>query len=206
MHDFLLTAIIISICAMFVEGFIVFRNLKNKLHAYLFLNCIVMLVNNTGYLLELLSKTEDEYIAALKFSYAGRVWIIFSLFMFTIEFCHINVPKIIIRAFIFFNVSVYALVFTLREHSLYYSKSWFDKDGLFPVLLHRNGIAHQVFMISQAAVIIIVFYWLFKSLKGYKGKIAKQRTMIIIAGFFVEAVLFVCQITHAFFVTYFFDI
>ena len=206
MHDVLLITIIISIFAMLVEGFIVFKNLKNKLHAYLFLNCIVMLINNTGYLLELLSKTEDEYIAALKFSYAGRVWIVFSLFMFTIEFCHIKISKIIIRAFILFNVFVYILVFTLQEHGLYYSKSWFDKDGLFPVLLHRNGIIHQVYMFSQAAVIAVVFYWLFKSLQGHKGKIARHRTMIIIAGFLVEAVLFICQITHAFFVTYFFDI
>ena len=206
MHDFLLTAIIISIFAMLAEGFIVFKNLKNKLHAYLFLNCIVMLINNTGYLLELLSKTEDEYIAALKFSYAGRVWIIFSLFMFTIEFCHIKISKIIIWAFILFDVFVYTLVFTLQKHELYYSKSWFDKDGLFPVLLHRNGIMHQVFMSLQAAVIIVVFYWLFKSLQGHKGKIARHRTMIIIAGFLIEAVLFICQITHAFFVTYFFDI
>jgi nitrogen-specific signal transduction histidine kinase len=206
MHDFLLSAIVVSIFAMLFEGFIVFRNLKNKLHAYLFFNCIVMLVNNTGYLLELLSKTEDEYIAALKFSYAGRVWIIFSLFMFTVEFCHIRIPKLIIWVFILFDVCVYITIFTLQQHGLYYSKIWFDKDGLFPVLLHRNGIIHQVFMFFQAAVIIIVFYWLFKSLQGDKGKIARHRTMIIIVGFLIEAVLFVCQITHAFFVTYFFDI
>ena len=37
MHDILLTSIIISIFAMLLEGFIVFKNLKNKLHAYLFL-------------------------------------------------------------------------------------------------------------------------------------------------------------------------
>ena len=206
MHDFLLYAIIISICAMFLEGFIVFKNLKNKLHAYLFLNCMVMLVNNTGYLLELLSKTEDEYIAALKFSYAGRVWIIFSLFMFSLEFCHVRVPRIIIRAFVIFNACVYAAVFTLENHNLYYSKMWFDKDGLFPVLLHRSGIIHQVYMQSQAAVIIVVFFWLFRSLKNYKGKIAKQRALIIIAGFLIESVLFICQIAHVFFVTYFFDI
>ena len=206
MHDFLLGAMIISIFAMFLEGFIVFRNLKNKLHGYLFINCMVMLVNNTGYLLELLSKTEDEYIAALKFSYAGRVWIIFSLFMFTVELCHIRVHKLLVRAFVLFNVLVYFFVFTLESHNLYYSKIWFDKDGLFPVLLHRSGIVHQVFMQSQAAVIIVVFYLLFKSLKSYRGKIAKKRAMIIIAGFLIEAVLFICQISHIFFVTYFFDI
>ncbi len=206
MHDFLIVAIIISIFAMFFEGFIVFRNLKNKLHAYLFLDCMVMLINNTGYLLQLLSKTEDEYIAALKFSYAGRVWIVFSLFMFTVEFCHVVVPKFVVWTYSLFNMFVYILVFTLQQHDLYYSKMWFDKDGLFPVLLHRNGIIHEAYMQIQAIVIIVNFYWLFKGLRHHKGKIAKKRAMIIIAGFMIEAILFICQIMHAFFVTYFFDI
>ena len=206
MHNFLLAAIIVSIFAMFFEGFIVFKNLKNKLHAYLFLNCIVMLVNNIGYLLQLLSKTEDEYIAALKFSYAGRIWIMFSLFMFTVEFCHIKIPRFIPRVIILINVVVYGFVFTLQNHTFYYSKMWFDKDGLFPVLLHRSGIVHQSFMQFQAAIMLISFFWMFKSLRSYKGKIAKRRATIIIAGFLTEAVLFVCEITHLFFFTYFFDI
>ena len=105
-----------------------------------------------------------------------------------------------------FDVLVYTAVFTLENHSLYYSKVWFDKDGLFPVLLHRSGIVHQVFMQSQAIVIIVAIYWLFRSLKSYKGKIAKRRAMIIISGFLIEAVLFICQVSHMFFVTYFFDI
>lgn len=205
-RDFLLSAMIISIFAMFLEGFIVFKNLKNKLHAYLFLNCMVMLVNNTGYLLELLSKTEDEYIAALKFSYAGRVWIIFSLFMFTVEFCHVRIPKFISWMWILINLLVYVSVFSLEDHDLYYSKTWFDKDGIFPALLHRSGILHQVFMQAQAVVIILVFYWLFKELKRHKGKISRRRTLIILAGFLIESVLFIFQITHVLFVTYFFDI
>lgn len=206
MRDYLLAAMIISIFAMFFEGFIVFKNIKNKLHAYLFLNCMAMLVNNIGYLLELLSKTEDEYIAALKFSYAGRVWIIFSLFMFTVEFCHVRISKIIVRAWIIINLLVYASVFTLKEHDLYYSKTWFDKDGIFPALLHRSGIIHQIYMQFQVAVIALVFYWLFKSLKNHKGKISRRRTLIIIAGFLIESALYICQIIHVFFVTYFFDI
>ena len=140
MRIFLLTAIILSISALLFEGYIVFRSLKNKLHAYLFLNCVSMLVSNTGYLLQLLSKTEDAYIAALKFSYAGRVWVVFSLFMFTAEFCHVRISKHIVRAFILIDAAVYASVFTLQMHRFYYSKIWFDKTGMFPVLLHRNGI------------------------------------------------------------------
>lgn len=206
MRDFLLAAMIISIFAMFFEGFIVFKNLKNKLHAYLFFNCIVMLVNNTGYLLELLSKTEEEYIAALKFAYAGRVWIVLSLFLFVVEFCHIRVSRILVQAWVLVDALVYLAVFTLKSHTLYYSKTWFDKDGIFPVLLHRSGIVHRLFMHYQMVVTAIIIFWLFKNLKKHKGKIAKRRALIIIAGFFIEAALYICQITHVFFVTYFFDI
>ncbi len=206
MRTFLLAAIILSISALLFEGYIVFRSLKNKLHAYLFLTCISMLVNNTGYLLELLSKTEDAYIAALKFSYAGRVWIVFSLFMFTTEFCHFKIPKILVRAFILIDLAVYAFVFTLQMHMLYYSKIWFDKSGMFPVLLHRNGIVHKAFMQYQAIVICVILFLLFRSIKDHKGKIARKRVYIIIGGFLISAALYFAQITHILFVTYYFDI
>ena len=206
MRTILLTAIVLSLFAILFEGFIVFRNLKNKLHAYLFLNCISMFINNTGYLLQLLSKTEDAYIAALKFSYAGRVWIVFSLFMFTIELCHVSIPKPVTRVFILINTVVYVLVFTLQEHMLYYSKIWFDKSGMFPVLLHRNGIVHKVFMQYQTIIICYILFLLFRTIKNHKGKIAKKRSLIIVGGFVTAAALYITQIAHIFFITYYFDI
>ena len=191
---------------MLFEGIIVFRKLKNKLHAYLFLNCITMLISNTGYLLELLSKTEDGYIAALKFSYAGRVFIVFSLIMVSAELCHISIPKLIVRALLLIDVFVYAIIFTFQEHDLFYSKIWYDKTGMFPVLLHRNGIVHKAFMQYQAIAIIIVLALLFRSIKSHKGKIAKRRVFIIIGGFIVAAILYIFQVAHVFFATYYFDI
>ncbi|SFQ41118.1 GHKL domain-containing protein [Lachnospiraceae bacterium XBB1006] len=204
--EVLLIANIASLFAIFFEGIIVFKKLKNKLHAYLFLNCTAMLINNTGYLLQLLSKTEDAYIAALKFSYMGRVWILFSLVMFTVEFCHIKMPGIVPRIFALINVVVYGFIFTLEKHTLYYSKIWFDKNGMFPVLLHRNGIVHKAFMQYQMVIILVIFWWLFRSVKRRKGKIARKRVAIIIGGFLIAAVLYMLQIAHAFFITYYFDI
>lgn len=206
MREYLLAAIILSLLAMLFEGFIVFRNLKNKLHAYLFLNCIAMLIGNTGYLMQLLSKTEDAYIAALKFSYAGRVWIVFSLFMFTAELCHVRISKHIERALMLINVAVYGIIFTLQDHSLYYSKIWYDKTGMFPVLLHRNGIVHKLFVQYQAIAVIIILLLLIRSFRNHKGKIARKRVFIILGGFLVATVLYAMQVGHAFFSTYYFDI
>ena len=205
-RNILLAAIILSIFAMLFEGFIVFRNLKNKLHAYLFFNCIVMLVSNAGYLLQLLSKTEEAYIAALKFSYAGRVWIVFSLFMFTAELVHLRIWTALSRVLVLINATVYVLIFTLKDHMLFYSKIWFDKTGMFPVLLHRNGVVHKFFMQYQAITIIIVLIFLLRSVKSHSGKTARKRVLIILGGFFVAAVLYILQITNAFFITYYFDI
>lgn len=206
MREFLLAAIILSIFAMLFEGFIVFRKIKNKLHAYLFLNCISMLISNIGYLLQLLSKTEDAHIAAVKFSYAGRVWIVFSLFMFTAELCHVRISRFVTGILILINASVYAAIFTLKEHTLFYSKIWFDKTGMFPVLLHRNGIVHKAFMQYQTIAIVIVFILLFRSIRNHKGIIARKRVFIIIGGFLIAAALYLCQIAHVFFATYYFDI
>lgn len=206
MHDVLLTAMIISIFAMFFEGYIVFRNMKNRLHAYLFLNCVVMIVNNTGYLLQLLSETEDAYIAALKFSYAGRIWILFSLFMFSAELCHIRIPMHAILIFVFVDLATYALIFDLPGNNLFYSEIWFDKSGMFPVLLHKSGVVHEAFMQCQVVIIIVIMIFLFRELKNHKGKMARKRVIIIIAGFLIESTLYVIQIAHLLPITYFFDI
>ncbi len=206
MHYYLLATIVISICLMILEGIVVFKNLNNKLHAYLILNCIAMLINNTGYLLQLISKDEEAYIAALKFSYAGRVWIVFSLLMFTAELVHIKIPKLVIGGCILINIVVYGFIFTVQNHTFYYSKILFDRTGLFPVLLHRNGPVHKLFMQYQLVVIIMMLICLFRHIKSHTGKIAKKRAWIIIGGFFISAILYVIQIEHVFFITYYFDI
>ncbi len=58
----------------------------------------------------------------------------------------------------------------------------------------------------QAVTIVIILSCLIISIKNCKGKIAKKRALIIICGFFIAAALYIMQIAHAFFVTYYFDI
>ena len=64
----------LSIIALFVEGWVVFRNWSSKPHAYLLFSIIANAVNNVGYLFELKAQTLDTYLTALQLSYFGRVW------------------------------------------------------------------------------------------------------------------------------------
>ncbi len=206
MHDILLAVLVLSILGLFTESFIVFKNLKSRLHAFLYMNCVVMIVNNIGYLAQLLSTTKGEYMAALKFSYAGRVWILFSLFMFTVELCHIRVPQIMVRIFILIDIVTYGVIFTMPAHNLYYSKTIYNTTGMFPILLHQSGIVHAFFMQYQIIVIAFILFLMFKSLGKHTSVTAKKRLWIIIAGYLVETALYLVQVSHIFPVTYTFDV
>jgi len=52
--------------------------------------------------------------------------------------------------------------------------------------LHRNGIIHNIFMMYQIVIIVVVFYWLIKSFINCTGKTARKRILIIIASFLKE--------------------
>ena len=73
MYQLILTIQCASIVVLFAESWVVFKNWKGMLHAYLFLGCTTTLVNNVGYLFELLARSEDAYFTALCLSYLGRV-------------------------------------------------------------------------------------------------------------------------------------
>ena len=84
MYQVLLVIQYFSIFVLMVEAGYILGKIKTKLHAYLFFNCVATLINNLGYLLEMLAKSEEQYLTALQMSYLGRVWIPYSLFIFMI--------------------------------------------------------------------------------------------------------------------------
>ncbi len=206
MREILIGLLIFSILGLFIETLVVYKNLKTKLHTYLFLNCLAMLINNTGYLLQLLSKTQEEYISSLKFSYFGRIWVIYSLFMFTVELCHIKIPKIIARAPVFIDVASYFAIITLNHHSLYYKNYHFTVNKGVPVLITDAGIMHDVYMQCQIVMIILALYWIIYTLRGLVNERARKRLKVLLAGFLLSSMCFIFQISHTFSLTNRFDI
>ena len=195
MQSFLIIVLYISILGVFVESWIVFSNLKNKLHAYLLLSCIATLINNTGYLLEVRSVTEEEFIAALKFSYFGRNLVAFSLLMFAAELCRIKIRPFIKSLLLLLQVGCYAVILTFDSHSLYYTNYSFVTDGLFPVLKRENGIVHHFFIQLQILYIILALYWLFSAIRREKSRIIRKRYWIVACAFIMESIFFVIQLT-----------
>ena len=202
----IVTILYISVLGLFIESCIIFRNLKNQLHAYLLLSCIVILVNHLGYTLEQQATSMEAYKAALKFSYAGRVWIAFSLMMFAAEFCHIKIPINVKRILIFFHVIVYASILTIGQTNLYYKKLSFSLNRGIPVLRHQNGIMHHFFIQLQIIYIVAGMSWLFLSLKRQKSAASRKRHIIVISAFIIETVCYLLQISRILPISELFDI
>lgn len=193
MRDFLLSIQYVSILALFIEGWIIFRSWKNSLHSYLFLACIATLVNNVGYLFELTSVSEDAYVTALKLSYMGRIWISLGLLFFSAKLCRIRIPNIIVRLLVIVHMLIYVSIMTFEHHTLYYSKVQFVDDGIFPMLIHDNGILHEVLMVMQMFYILIALYWLIRDYAKEKSRVAKKRYLMVILAVLTESTLYAIQ-------------
>ncbi len=195
MREVLLTIQYISIAGVFIESLIVVSNWKKPLHTYLFLSCLATLVNNLGYLFEMTSKTRDEYVVALKISYAGRVWFTFFMFLFICELAGKRVPTIVKGILIAAHTGIYTVSFVIGSGNFYYRRMQFSTGGIFPRLTHENGVVYIVFLSMQILYIIIGLTILFTTRhKQRRIKKARKRIDVIIISVLVETLFYILQV------------
>ncbi|MCR4895452.1 MAG: histidine kinase, partial [Lachnospiraceae bacterium] len=184
----------ICIVGMFLETWIIFRRLKNDLHAYLLMSCISALINNIGYLLELTSTTEEGFLAALKFSYFGRIWYAFFLWLFVAELVRIRVPNSVRAVLLLTHAGTYLAILTLNAHSLYYTHPQFKTDGMFARLEHGNGILHHIHIAIMLFYIVCGIAWLMIAYHRETNKVVSRRLFIVTIAVYLESVFFLIQI------------
>ncbi len=144
--DMYLTLLVIqtiSIVFLFIESVYVFAGMRAGIHKYLFLNCTATLVNNTGYLLMMLSTSEGQYLIGLQMYYLGKVWIPFTLFVFCMSMCRIRLKPLLIMGMVIFHTATLILVLTCRWHRLYYSSMEYVENGYWRHIESGNGIWHD---------------------------------------------------------------
>ena len=188
MYHVVITIQFISIFVIFVESWVVFRNWKNALHSYLFLSCAATLINNIGYLLELLSDSEDKYFTATQFSYLGRGWIPLALFLFIAELVQVKVPKIIKGILAFLHIFTYAAMVTTKSTGLYYKQMSFSMLGPFPYFEHKNGIIHDIWNAELVILIIVGMGMLFRRVLTERHKSTKWRLYTVICAILAESI------------------
>ena len=206
LRDVLLTLQYASIIGLFLEAWIVFRNIKGRLHSYLLIGSIAALVNSMGYVLELTAENESAYITALQFSYLGRTWYPYFVFLFMMELVGVKIPSMLKNIMMFINAVIYITIFNLRHHTLYYTDIYYDTDGIFPRLQHGNGIMHHFNMAFQFMLVVVALVILFNALRKEKKKVTRNSLITVIIAIIVQAFFLVAQLTHMFSLSDFFDV
>ena len=194
LHTVLMIIQHISIVGLFMECILILNKWKNSLHTFLFLSCASSLLNNIGYLLEITADSEGTYITALKFSYFGRIWHAFFMFLFVAELVRIKFPGIVKNFIILFTTTIYVFVVTVDKTHLYYLSYEFVNDGDIPKLLHKPGLVYFAFMAAQVIYFGIAVLWLIRYMRKEKRKLMIRRCVSVIISLLVEGLFFFVQI------------
>ena len=206
LYNALLIIQYVCILGLFTESWIVILKWKNKFHTFLLLSCLAALVNNLGYLLELRSVSLDAYISSLKFSYLGRVWYAFFMFLFLAELIKVKIPSWILRFLTVLHAAIFMVIMTVQYHGLYYSSVYFEADGLAPRIVHENGPVHHLFMVMQVCYIVVGLGMLLHARHKEKNKFTRKRYFTIILAIFVESLFFIIQLFNLLPITSVFDV
>ena len=194
MYEIVIGIQVASIIILFAECWVIMTNWKGMLHSYLFLGCVATIVTNVGYLLELVSQTEESFFNSLRLSYFGKIWIVFALFLFISELVRVRVPRILKAVLAVINVGVYVMVFTTRQTGLYYQDLFFFFNNKFPVLGHRDGIGHIwwdiVLFLYVACGMTLLIVSIFKERK----LLARKRLIMVCIAIAIQAIALILQV------------
>ena len=206
MYQVLLLIQLISIILVSVECWAVFRSWKGMSHSYLFLACVATLVNNLGYYFQLKAHSVDAYFNSLRISYAGRVWVVFALFLFITELVRIGVPRIVKIVMALFNVATYIIVITTMKTNLYYIVTGFEVRNRIPFFIHTDGIWHHIW---SAAIVLTALYGLaILSIRYRKERndTSRRRILMVILAVLTMSIFMFISILKPFAITRLYDV
>ena len=206
MRNLLLAIQYFCIVGLFVETWIVLRNLKKPVQRYLLISSVACLINSIGLLLEMTSKTQEAYLVALKFSYFGRVWVALFTALFAIELTNVRVPGIIKNCLIIVHTGIYLTILFTPSTTLYYTSIKFATGGLFPKLSHGNGIGHHLQMVLQCIYIIVGVGCLIRALVKEKRKKERIKYSLVLLASGTMGLFFVIQMIAPWQITYEYDL
>ncbi len=179
------------IFGLIFESWIVFKKLKGQIHLYLLFSCVTALISNLGYLLELISQSEESVIMSVQFAYLGRTWYAFFLFLFVTSLGGVKIPEIVKRILMQTHILIYLVILTMRDHNLYYTDIKCVTDGMFSRIEHGNGIVHHLLLALQLFYIVFGIYALVRGYRREKRPKTRRCLFIVILSVFIQSLFYI---------------
>ena len=183
MHQFLVEIQVFAIFLLVFSLIYVFRVGSGYMHKLMLTFTITELVHNLGYLLELLAKTAQEALLAVKVEYLGSSLVAILFMMFIYNYCGEKESLKLERILLGCGSAVILMVWTNSAHGLYYKDVEFLSSGAYPHLKLHYGPGFYFYMITCLVIpwAISVFI-LIKSLRRTKSSKRSTNLKVIIGG------------------------
>ena len=201
MYHFLVLLQYFGIFALIVEIFYVSRQQSSKLQMALVLLLYSSLINIVGYTMEIQAGKQQVAIQATKFSYYGKPFVVFFMYMFIMEYCNLVVPKL--RRNILFGICILicGLVSTNEYHHLYYSSVSYTEKGMFPHLILNHGVLYNLYNVFIAYYFIVILWAAIRKLRQTKSLIIRKQLLMILGMVLLSMlslVLFLLHLTNGY--------
>ncbi|MDE7429955.1 MAG: response regulator, partial [Lachnospiraceae bacterium] len=152
------------------------------------------LIQNAGYLLELLSRDMGEAMIAVRVEFMGGAFMSTFLFVFVAEYCGYRIPRNLKALMFTLDGFVLLCIWGYRYTPIYYSGVHFVHEGLFPHLILEKGPLYYVFFIQMLAHMVGCFAFTIGTIRR-SGKGKKNINIMILGGCCIFPTLgFACDI------------
>ncbi len=195
MYLFLLEMQIFAVFLLVFSLIYVFRVGSGYTHKLMFSFTITELIHNLGYLLELLAKTEQEALVAVKVEYLGSSLVAILFMMFIYNYCGEKENRILERILLSCGSVVMIMVWTNSLHGFYYKTVEFVYSGAYPHLILHYGLGFYIYMITCLVIPwAISIFILIKTLRKTTGKKRINNLKIIIGGATVALMILIIYV------------
>lgn len=180
MYQTLLVFQYIGIIALFFELLYVVRQRSSRMQTLLLLVMFFTLINIVGYTLEMEADTKELAMQSLKVTYIGKPFILFSLYLFVMEYCGASVPKALRNTFFLICLIISSLVFTSEHQTLFYSSVDFTQDGLFPHVILGHGILYNIYTVFLCYYFIGMIIVCIRKYKKTESALIRKQLLILL--------------------------
>ncbi|MCR5281764.1 MAG: response regulator [Lachnospiraceae bacterium] len=171
------------------EFWIVFQNMRNRVHSLVCMNCVSMLLAGLGYLMSLYCKIEEACFMTTLIGWFGKILALITLLRLCVTLCRYTIPKWLQ----FLELTVSALTgvaaISTRKTGLFYTYFRLEQEGewIFPDF--GKGPWYYVWDVLVLLVLLSCLAMLIRSCRQEKSIQTRKQYLMIIVGLGVELLI-----------------
>lgn len=185
MHNLLIGISLISIIMCLACAILCFNQKESKLVKLMLLVAICALIQNVGYLLEIMSTDINTVMFALRIEYIGAAMVPHFFLMFSLEYNRIKPPKWLVALIFSFGFLTLFSVWTYEWNPLYYTGAKFVNDGIFPHVVLDKGVYYILYSVVIYCELIASMVIMLRRVVQTTQKQLKHNAMLLFFASFV---------------------